>query len=175
MGVAHVKWLNSWVSTCSRNCRECVPCVEPSRRGRPLSITPAQRWACARAITIGGLDYVVDVKNPLSEHLSVVVRHALHEACYGSLEKQKKPLLMAKNVRCKLEFAQRVNVIKIKVSMIHIGWFLVMRLRWMDLVRWSHLGEGWRISTTSSSCESNYLAWSWCYFCLGGFTYCILV
>ena len=49
--------------------------------------------------------------NALNEHLIVVVstytmRHALHEAHFGSLEKQKKPLLTAKNVHCKLEFTQ---------------------------------------------------------------------
>ena len=34
------------------------------------------------------------------------MRHALHEACLGLLKEHKKSLLMAKNVRCKLEFAQ---------------------------------------------------------------------
>ena len=34
------------------------------------------------------------------------VRHALHEACLGSLEKPKKSLLTIKKVCCKLEFAQ---------------------------------------------------------------------
>jgi hypothetical protein len=65
---------------------------------------------CVRDITIGGLDSVVNVRTALSEHLNVVVsinivRRALHEACLGLLEKQKK-LFMAKNVRCRLEFAQ---------------------------------------------------------------------
>ena len=56
-------------------------------------------------------DNVVDLRNALSEHLNVVVstttmRRAHHEACFGSIEKQKKPLLTAKNVRCMLKFAQ---------------------------------------------------------------------
>ena len=90
----------------------CIPHMEPSRGGRPRSITPTQRRACVRAITIGGLDNAIDARNALSEHLNVVVstntvRHALHEACLGSVEKQKKPLLTTKNVCCKLEVAQR--------------------------------------------------------------------
>ena len=67
--------------------------MEHSRGGHPRNITPAQRRECVRVMTIGGLDNVVDVRNVLSEHLDVVVstnivRHALHEACLGSLEKQ---------------------------------------------------------------------------------------
>ena len=52
------------------------------------------------------------MRNALSEHLEYVVvstnrvRHALHEACLGSLEKQKKSLLKANKVHCNLEFAQ---------------------------------------------------------------------
>jgi hypothetical protein len=46
-----------------------------------------------RAITIGGLNNVVDVRNALSEHLNVVVstnrmRCALHEVGIGSLGKE---------------------------------------------------------------------------------------
>ena len=55
-------------STCYRTCRECVSHVEPSRGGHPKSTTRAQQRACARAITVGGLDNVVDMKNALSEH-----------------------------------------------------------------------------------------------------------
>ena len=89
MGVAHVKYQNCCMIMTSR---ECVLCVEPSKGGRPRSITHAQRQACARAITIGGLDNVVDVMNVLSKHLIVVVnvniaRRALHEACLGSSKK----------------------------------------------------------------------------------------
>ena len=36
--------------------------------GRPRTITLAQQEACVGAITIGGLDNVVDVRNALSEH-----------------------------------------------------------------------------------------------------------
>ena len=69
------KFLGIFESTCSRIHRECVPHVEPSRGGR----------ACVRAITVGGLDNVVNVRNALNEHLNVVVstntmRCALHEA-----------------------------------------------------------------------------------------------
>ena len=99
-------------STCSRIQREYAPHVERLRGGRPKSITPAQRRACVRAITQGGLNTAVDVRNALSEQLNVVVstntvRRTLHEAGLGSLEKQKKPLLTAKNIRSRLEFAQR--------------------------------------------------------------------
>ena len=76
-------------STCSRIHRSCVPQVEPSRGGHPRSITPAQQQACVRAITFGGLNNDVDMRNALSEHLNVVVstnivRCALHEECLGS-------------------------------------------------------------------------------------------
>ena len=65
-----------------------------------------------KAITIRGLDNDVDARNALSEHLNTVVstnivRRALHEVGLGSLVKQRKSLLTAKNVCCRLEFAQR--------------------------------------------------------------------
>ena len=62
------KLLGIFQSTCSRIHRECVRHVEPSKGGCPRSITLAQRRVCVRAITIGGLDNVVDVRNALSEH-----------------------------------------------------------------------------------------------------------
>ena len=113
---------------------ECVYHVEPSRGGCPRSTTLAQQRACVRTIIIGGLGNVVDVGNALSEHLNVavstnIVRHALHDASLGSLEKQKKLLHTAKNVCCMLENAQR-----------HQGQTI-------------HQSEGWRISITSSLCE----------------------
>ena len=79
------KLLGTSQSTCSRIHRECVPHLEPSRGGCPRSITLAQQQVCVRAITIGGLDNDVDMRNALSEHLNVVVstnivRRALHEA-----------------------------------------------------------------------------------------------
>ena len=97
-------------STCSRICIECVPHVEPLRGGHLKAITPAQRGACVRAITTSGLDNVVDTKYVFSEHLNVavstnMVRRALHEVGLWSLHKQEKPLLVAKNVHCRLEFA----------------------------------------------------------------------
>ena len=90
------KMLNISQSTCSKICRACVPHVEPSRGGCAKSITLAQRRACVRAIIVGGLDNVVDMRNALSEHLNVavstnIVRHTLHEASLGSLEKCRKP------------------------------------------------------------------------------------
>src|SRR4051794_37598634 len=77
-------------STCSRIHREYAPHVERLRGGRPKSITPAQRRACVRAITLGRLNTTVDVINALSEQLNVVVstntvRRTLHEAGFGSL------------------------------------------------------------------------------------------
>ena len=67
--------------TCSRIHRECISHTEPSRGGRPRSITLSQRRVCIRAITIGVLDNVVDVRSALGEHLNVVVRHQHSEAC----------------------------------------------------------------------------------------------
>ena len=51
------------------------------------------------------------MRNALSEHLNMVVstnivRCALHEVGLRPTKKQKIPLLMAKNVCCRLEFAQ---------------------------------------------------------------------
>ena len=50
-------------STCSRIRKTCVTHVEPSRGGRPRSITFAQRRVCVRAITIGGPNNVAVVRN----------------------------------------------------------------------------------------------------------------
>ena len=91
-------------STCSRIHEERVPHVELSRGGHPSSITPTKQRACVRAITIGGLNNVVDMRNALSEHFNVVVsinaaRHALHDAGLESLKKQKKSLLTTNNMR----------------------------------------------------------------------------
>jgi hypothetical protein len=112
MGVAHVKCQICWVCLKIHALRfiESVPHVEPPRGGHPRNINPAQRRECVRAMTIGGHDNVVDMRIVLSEHLKIVVstntmRHALHKACRGSLEKQEKSLLKAKNVCCRLEFA----------------------------------------------------------------------
>jgi hypothetical protein len=57
------KLLDICQSKCYRICKERVPRVEPSRKGHPRSITHAQWRACVRAITIGGLNNVVDVRN----------------------------------------------------------------------------------------------------------------
>ena len=54
-------------STCSRICKVRVSHVEPSRGGHPRSITLAQRRACVKAITIGGLDTNVDMRNVLTK------------------------------------------------------------------------------------------------------------
>ena len=69
-----------------------MSCVEPSRGERTRNITPAQQRVRLRAIIVGGLDNVVDVRNAMSEHLNVVMstntmRRPLHEVGLGSLEK----------------------------------------------------------------------------------------
>ena len=114
MGIAHVKCPNCLASLNLHvlEFREYAPHVERLRGGRLRSLTHVQRRACIRAITVDGLNTAVDVKNALSEQLNMVVstntvRRTLHEAGLGSLEKQKKPLLTAKNIRSRLEFAQR--------------------------------------------------------------------
>ena len=107
MSIAHVKCWNCWVTLNLHALRfvwECVPHVEHSIGGRPRNITHAQRQAHVRAITIGGLNNIGDVRNALREHQHI-------EACtswasIGSLKKQKKSLLTVENVRCRLEFAQ---------------------------------------------------------------------
>ena len=105
-------------STCSRICREirreCVPHVKLSKGGHPKSITPTQRQGHVRAIIVGGLDNVVDMRIALSEHMNVslamstnIVGCALHDAGIGSLKKHNKLVLMTmKFVHCGLEFAQ---------------------------------------------------------------------
>jgi len=87
MGVAHeVSNLLGYISiTCSRICREYVPHVEPFQGRCPRSINLVQQRACVRAITVGGLDHDVDMRNPLNEYLNMVVstnavRRAFHEA-----------------------------------------------------------------------------------------------
>ena len=88
------KLLGISLSTCSRIRKECVPHVEPSRGWHPRSITPTQWQGYVRAITVGGIDSVVNVRKSLSEHQHM--RRALHEASLGPLEKHKNSKLKAK-------------------------------------------------------------------------------
>ena len=92
MSIAHVKCqscLGTSQSTCCRIRRVCVPHVDPSKEGRPRSITPTQWQACLRAITVDGLHNIIDARNALSEHLNVVVStnakcsfHVGYKWCY---------------------------------------------------------------------------------------------
>ena len=66
------------------------------------------------------------------------VRHALHKASVGSLEKQKQMLLTAKNVHCMLEFAQCHQD-----WTIHDWYRVVFWLRTMDFRLIVALGVGW--------------------------------
>jgi transposase len=69
-------------STCFKIRRECVSHVESSRGGCPRNITHAQQQMCVRAITISGLDNVVDVRNALSKHFECGSEHQHnHQAC----------------------------------------------------------------------------------------------
>ena len=66
--------------------------MEPPRGGCPRSITHAQHQTYVKTITFGGLDNVIDMRNALGENLNVVastniLRCALHEVGFGSLEK----------------------------------------------------------------------------------------
>ena len=107
----------------------------------------------------------------MGEQLKVVastntLKRVFHEVRLGSLEKQKKPLLLANNRRCKLEFARR-----------HQDWtihdwyrvFFVMRLRSIDFNLMIALGVEWGMENliTSSSCEQDNQTWSWCNFVWG--------
>ena len=72
---------------------ESVLHVELARGGRPRNIALVEGGVWVRAITVGGLDNVVAVRNALNEHLNVVVSTntvgiALHEVGLWSLEKQ---------------------------------------------------------------------------------------
>ena len=105
------KFLGISQSTCSRIQREYASHVERLRGGHPKSFTLVQRRACIKAITLNGVNIVVDVKNALNEQLNMVVstnttRCTFCEAGLESLGKQKKPLLTIKNMHSNLEFAQ---------------------------------------------------------------------
>ena len=85
--------------------------MELSREGHRRSITLAQQQTCARAIIVGGLDNVVDVRYALGEHLNVVVstntmRRALHEAGLGHLRSKRSCCSQSRICFVGLEFAQ---------------------------------------------------------------------
>ena len=112
--VAHVKCQNCWIShnLHALGFIEIILLMWSLQEEGAQEASPMLKdKTCVRAITIRGLDNVVDVRNAMSEHLNVVVstntiRRALHEIGLESLEKQKKPTLTAKKICCKLEFAQ---------------------------------------------------------------------
>ena len=67
---------------------------------------PCSTMSIFKSHHIGGLDNVVDMEKASNEQLNVItstntVSRALREAGLGSLEKEKKPLLTAKNVSCR--------------------------------------------------------------------------
>ena len=126
-------------------CRECAPHVESSSEGHPRSITHAQRQACVKAIIVVGLENVVDMRNILSEHLNVVVStnivsYALQEVGLGSLQKQKESW-----PKMCIAGWDLLNIIKIGLSMIGIGWSLLMRLRSIDFILMVNLGIVWEM------------------------------
>ena len=98
------KLLGTSRSTCFGIPRECAPHVEPSRGGHPISNTMAHRQTCVRAIIIGEPHNVLDVGNALSECLNLV--GSINMLRCVLQQKQKKPLLMPKNMCCIFEFAQ---------------------------------------------------------------------
>lgn len=56
------------------------------------------------------------------------MRCALHEVGLGSFKDWNQLVLMVKNMHCMLKFGNLLNVINIGLSMIGIGWILVMNL-----------------------------------------------
>jgi transposase len=82
------------------------------KAGRPSKLARREKTYCVHKITRGGKENAVQVAKGLRDELGVAVnpntvRRALKEAGLGSLEKPKKPLLRAANVRARLEFAKK--------------------------------------------------------------------
>ena len=82
-----------------------------NRGGRPAKLSAADKRFCIRAITSGGLDTSVAVKQKLQTELDIVVsaqtvRNTLRQAGLASHTKLSKPHLSAKNVRARLAFAR---------------------------------------------------------------------
>jgi transposase len=83
-----------------------------ARRGRPAKLSVQDKRLCVRLITSGKLGTAVAVQKRLKDGLSVdvserTVRRALQDAGMGAAEKESKPLLSAKNVKARLDFARR--------------------------------------------------------------------
>src|SRR6185436_19035143 len=92
----------------SRYCPYAVPVL----KGRPPKLSPQTKRFCVRAITSGKLETAVAVEKKLKDELGVdvsdrTVTRALREAGLRAAEKENKPMLSAKNVKARLDFANR--------------------------------------------------------------------
>ena len=92
----------------SRYCPYAVPAL----KGRPPKLSPQTKRFCVRAITSGKLETAVAVEKKLKDELGVdvsdrTVTRALREAGLRAAEKENKPMLSAKNVKARLDFANR--------------------------------------------------------------------
>ena len=70
------------------------------------------KWHCVRAVTIGKIPHAITATKNLQTNLGVsvserTVRRALNEAGLDAGEKVERPMLSAKNVKARLEFAKR--------------------------------------------------------------------
>lgn len=79
--------------------------------GRPSILSDADKRYCVRQTTVGKLDNAVKVKKQLEKDHKIkvssdTIRRTLRGSGLGALEKPKKPLLSAKNVRRRLEWCK---------------------------------------------------------------------
>lgn len=89
-----------------------LPGLASSPSGRPAKLSPQDKRFCVRAITSGCLETSTVVARKLEDELGIkvcdrTVRRALHEAGLMAQEKEAKPKLSPKNIKARLEFAQR--------------------------------------------------------------------
>jgi transposase len=84
-----------------------IPALSP---GRPAKLSSQDKRCCIRAVTSGRQQTAVAVAKMLKEELHIeaspmTVRRAFREGGLGSIEKKPKPMLSAKNIKARLDFA----------------------------------------------------------------------
>src|SRR5215470_6254457 len=84
-----------------------IPALSP---GRPAKLSSQDKRCCIRAVTSGRHQTAVAVAKMLKEELHIeaspmTIRRAFREGGLGSIEKKPKPMLSAKNIKARLDFA----------------------------------------------------------------------
>jgi transposase len=132
LGVSHM--------TVSRVRASTRPDIQKRRAGRPAKLTGADKRRVVRMITSGKADNPVQAANELKNTTEVEVRHytvrrALKEAWLKAVVKKKKPRLLPRHIRQRLEFALR-----------HQHWTIDdwKRVIWSDETKINRLGSDGR-------------------------------